>query len=39
MYSATEFRPEMTAHVDIRVGERPGVVPLPVSAVFERTPA
>ena len=31
-----ELRPEMTARVDIRVGERRGVVRLPVSAVIER---
>lgn len=30
-----DLRPEMTARVDIRVGERPDVVRLPVSAVFE----
>lgn len=31
-----ELRPEMTARVDIRVGERHDVVRLPVDAVFER---
>ena len=31
-----ELRPEMTARVDIRVGERSDVVRLPVSALFER---
>ena len=31
-----ELRPEMTARVDIRVGERRGVVRVPVSAVIER---
>ncbi len=30
------LRPEMTARVDIRVGERADVLRLPVSAVFER---
>ena len=34
--AAAELRPEMTARVDIRVGERRGVVRLPVSALFER---
>ena len=34
--SAAELRPEMTARVDIRVGERRDVVRLPVSALFER---
>ena len=31
-----ELRPEMTARVDIRVGERRDVVRLPVNALFER---
>ncbi len=31
-----ELRPEMTARVDIRVGERRGVVRLPVNALFGR---
>ena len=31
-----ELRPEMTARVDIRVGERQDVLRLPVTAVFER---
>ena len=31
-----ELRPEMTARVDIRVGERRDVLRLPVNAVFER---
>ena len=31
-----ELRPEMTARVDIRVGERPDVIRLPVNALFER---
>ena len=31
-----ELRPEMTARVDIRVGERRDVIRLPVSALFER---
>ena len=31
-----ELRPEMTARVDIRVGERHNVVRLPVNALFER---
>ena len=31
-----ELRPEMTARVDIRVGERRNVVRLPVNALFER---
>lgn len=34
--SAAELRPEMTARVDIRVGERRDVVRLPVNALFER---
>ena len=31
-----ELRPEMTARVDIRVGERKDVLRLPVNAIFER---
>ena len=31
-----ELRPEMTARVDIRVGERRDVIRLPVNALFER---
>ena len=34
--TTAELRPEMTARVDIRVGERQDVVRLPVSALFER---
>ena len=34
--AAAELRPEMTARVDIRVGERRDVVRLPVTALFER---
>ena len=34
--ATAELRPEMTARVDIRVGERRDVVRLPVSALFER---
>ena len=34
--AGAELRPEMTARVDIRVGERRDVVRLPVSALFER---
>ena len=34
--TTAELRPEMTARVDIRVGERRDVVRLPVSALFER---
>ena len=34
--TAAELRPEMTARVDIRVGERHDVVRLPVNALFER---
>ena len=34
--TGAELRPEMTARVDIRVGERRNVVRLPVNAVFER---
>lgn len=34
--AAAELRPEMTARVDIRVGERRDVVRLPVNALFER---
>ena len=33
--AAAELRPEMTARVDIRVGERQDVVRLPVNALFE----
>lgn len=34
--ATAELRPEMTARVDIRVGERRDIVRLPVSALFER---
>ena len=34
--TVAELRPEMTARVDIRVGERQDVLRLPVSALFER---
>ena len=34
--AAADLRPEMTARVDIRVGERQDVVRLPVNALFER---
>ena len=31
-----DLRPEMTARVDIQLGDRPGVLLLPVNAVFDR---
>ena len=34
--TAADLRPEMTARVDIRVGERQDVLRLPVNAPFER---
>ncbi len=34
--SATELRPEMTARVDILLGERANVLLLPINAVFDR---
>ena len=33
--SSADVRPEMTARVDVLLGERPGVLLLPVNAVFE----
>jgi multidrug resistance efflux pump len=35
--AAEELRPEMTARLDILVGERPDVLLVPVNAVFDRT--
>jgi multidrug efflux pump subunit AcrA (membrane-fusion protein) len=32
----TDLRPEMTARVDVSLGERPDVLLIPVNAVFER---
>jgi HlyD family secretion protein len=34
--STTDLRPEMTARVDVSLGERPDVLLIPVNAVFER---
>jgi HlyD family secretion protein len=34
--SSAELRPEMTARADIVLGDRPGVLLVPVNAVFER---
>jgi multidrug efflux pump subunit AcrA (membrane-fusion protein) len=34
--SSVDLRPEMTARVDVLVGERKGVLLLPINAVFDR---
>ena len=34
--SVVELRPEMTARLDILVGERPDILMIPINAVFER---